>query len=200
MARPAARALAAMLGGSLAITSMASCSLLAPSDEEAMAELAGDRDSSGGDGTAAETSTDAGSEAKVETGSTVCPGCQVACNEGQCSACYLNGAPCNGNAECCGGVCNAQGTCGAIAGSCAADNTSCTITPDSCCPGLTCSSERGSRCEACRDVAQNCKGDTDCCSLNCEGSTCAACIPTGTSGCTRPRQCCSGTCNAGTCG
>lgn len=154
----------------------------------------------GADASATDATSNPDAGAKAETGSTVCPGCQVACNRGQCSACFLNGAACKSSTECCGGVCNPQGTCEASAGSCAADNSSCTTAPDSCCPGLTCSSERDSRCEACRNGDENCKADTDCCSANCNGTRCAACVATGSSGCTRPRQCCSGICNAGTCG
>jgi hypothetical protein len=193
---------AAVLAAIAVVGGLASCSLLAPSDEEAMAGLSNTASGDGGDANARETGGgEGGFDGGPESGSTVCPECPRACNQGKCSACYLNGAPCATATECCGGVCNAQKTCGAMAGACTAHNETCTSTTDSCCPGETCSAERGSRCDVCHNDGDNCKADTDCCSASCgPASKCVACLSKGTTGCTRDRQCCSGSCNAGTCG
>ena len=180
------------------LTCAAGCSLLAPSDDEAMAGLASSADGGRGEGGDAGTGRADGAR---EGGSAVCPACPLACNQGQCSACYLSGAPCTSAAECCGGVCNAGNTCGNSAGACTADNEACTSTPDSCCPGTTCSVERGNRCNACTALDDNCKADTDCCSVRCgTDGRCKACLTSGATGCSRPRECCSGVCNAGMCG
>lgn len=183
----------------------AACSLLAPSDEEAMAGLATKTDGAQvGDASVGDTSVvgadaAAATDAAKETGSVVCPACAMACNQGQCSGCYLSGAPCTTAAECCGGVCNAQHTCGAAAGACTASNGDCSSANDTCCPGSTCSVERGNRCDACHADGNNCKADTDCCSVNCSNGQCKACLATGATGCTSAHQCCSGVCTAGSC-
>ncbi len=187
-------ALRALLG--LAIGASAACSLLAPSDEEATRGL-GRPESP----TTAPPDASTAPDVAAPSGPAprVCPGCERACNAGQCASCYHNGEQCSRDDDCCEGSCNA-GTCAATSGACKSRGDDCGAGRGSCCAGLTCSVERDNRCEACSNAGGECKADGDCCSARCAGTSCAACIPKGTSGCTSNRQCCGGRCDAGTCG
>lgn len=190
-----------------AVAVVAGCSLLAPSDEEAMGGATPAVPAEGGaEASAADASTDTRVDAPDArpTGPTPeCGSCPRACNGAgrTCAACLLNGGKCRVDDECCTGTCN-SGACGPSAGACQADNQGCVASPDSCCTGLSCSQERGGRCAACVADDQNCKADTDCCSVRCGASgKCAACLAKGATGCTSDRQCCSNVCvrASGTC-
>ncbi len=82
--------------------------------------------------------------------------------------CIDAGLPCDGDAECCGGLCALDGLCGM--------------------PGSG----------NCRNALETCSSDTDCCSFICVDGSCesALCQPSGAA-CDDTFDCCVGVCDLG---
>ena len=107
--------------------------------------------------------------------------CSGSCQVGQCT-CLGRGASCNGNTDCCSGVCDASGHCGCLlaGATCSPDGNS-----FACCSGAC----RVGQC-TCSDVNFSCRTNAECCSGACNPSRGACCSPSGAA-CGDPSQCCS---------
>jgi hypothetical protein len=193
-----ARTSLAALAFGVAVAALAACSLLAPSDEEAMRGLASgngvDGSTVGPDGSGAPADG-----AAADAGPSF-PACDAsacfACNDGVCAGCRLNGAPCADGRQCCGGVCT-LGFCADTA-ACVPATGGCASASE-CCTDLACVVV-GSihQCLACFQPGASCANAADCCSRVCTNGTCGACQDL-TASCRNSSECCGGNCDKGHC-
>ena len=192
---------------------VAGCSLLAPSDEEALGGAVVEPTSEAGplDGSRSDTSSSRDSASSPDSGDAGCARgvkcglrCCASCNDGVCAGCKLNGLSCDDSDECCGGGCSSTSNKCGTATNCFAAGMSCGDTA-ACCAGLTCGYNNpdggtgGSRsCQTCKQLAGRCAGSSDCCSKVCTNGMCAACFELSVD-CNNDEQCCTGRCDKGHC-
>lgn len=82
------------------------------------------------------------------------------------SSCAPDGVACGSDLDCCGGVCDVDGFCGAAA-ACVADQDPCTTDSD-CCGGEFCDETAQLTCQVCLGSGASCGQDPECCSGVCD--------------------------------
>jgi hypothetical protein len=131
-------------------------------------------------------------------GGTCCSGlchCYPKSTYGTCGACYPNGSTCACNSDCCSDDC--QIPSGQSSGQCVQtcqNNVNGSCASEACCSPLLCYSGNET-CLTCFNNGYTCSSNSQCCSGDCSGGTCAsACLANG-SQCTSASQCCGGGCS-----
>lgn len=141
--------------------------------------------------------------------------CSLGCFGGVCAnkICVLNKGACNGNAECCSGICGADKTCAIdeVNSRCRPTGESCNTGPQQgCCLAtpdndLCDKTQEPKRCmlppTACKATSATCASDADCCSGFCDPGTktCSTKCSPSAGKCTTGADCCSGSCTNGSC-